>query len=346
MHNEPLRKILVIRLSSIGDVLLTTPFLRAVKRRYPECELHFIVRTEFEELLQWNPHVDRLVGIDVTSGRRGLEAVNHELLTEGYDAVFDLHDNFRSRLLANGLSSHEHRMNKRKIVRFALVHLGVNLYRDMVPVPDRYIETAQKYGAEPDVLGPEFFLPEGTEQTVHIQMRSRGLDPTTRIVGLCPGSKHFTKQWPLESYEQLTSLILDAGLHVAVLGGSADAPAGSILQRLDPARVHSFCGDFSLPETASIMDHCAGIVANDSGLMHVASARRRPLVAIFGSTVREFGFYPYNSTAAVLEVDGLSCRPCSHIGRSRCPKKHFRCMRDITPAAVYNALHEMLGGAA
>jgi heptosyltransferase-2 len=170
-----------------------------------------------------------------------------------------------------------------------------------------------------------------------------GIPRGARCVALCPGAKHYTKRWPRDSFETLTDLVLSGSdMHIIVLGGSEDAPLGAALARRDP-RVVNCCGSFSLLETAAAMDRCSVIVANDSGLMHMATARSVPVVAVFGSTVREFGFFPYNAVASVVEADGIPCRPCSHIGRARCPKGHFDCMRLIDAGRVWQAVNDLLG---
>jgi heptosyltransferase-2 len=142
----------------------------------------------------------------------------------------------------------------------------------------------------------------------------------------------------LELFIELARQLVSRGEHLVLFGGSEDSVNAASIRQIAPDRIHDLSGRLSLLETAAAMEHCRALIANDSGLMHMATAVRRPVVALFGSTVREFGFYPYNSPAVILEVDELPCRPCTHIGRARCPKKHFNCLRLITPAQVIEAL--------
>ncbi|MCZ7558615.1 MAG: lipopolysaccharide heptosyltransferase II [Bacteroidia bacterium] len=337
----PLSKVLVIRLSSIGDIVLTSPFLRVFKARYPETELHFVVRKEYADLVRWNPNIDKLITVDVAHGRKALETLNLALGAEGYDAVFDLHHHLRTRIIRNGVSRNIHHVDKRALRRLLLVSTHLNWYGAVMPVPERYIETASRYGVAPDERGCELFYPDELREDTLVRLCARGWDAQTRIIGLCPGSRHFTKRWPLAKYLRLTTLLLERGFAVAVLGSAEDAEAGQALQAVDPSRVFSFCGTTTLIETAALLERCAVVAANDSGLMHMATAVRRPVTAIFGSTVREFGFYPYNSRASVIEVAGLSCRPCTFIGRRSCPKGHFRCMENISVERVLEAVMEM-----
>ncbi len=337
-----LSKVLVLRLSSIGDIILTSPFLRVFKARYPESELHFVVRKEYADLVRWNPNIDELITVDVSHGRRALETLNLALGAEGYDAVFDLHHHLRTRIIRNGVSGRIHHVDKRVLRRLLLVGAHLNMYGDVVPVAERYIETAARYGVAPDNEGPELHIPEDIRVKALSLLADQGWKPETPLIGICPGSRHFTKRWPLEKFRKLTRLLIAAGYSVAVFGSAEDADAGEVLRTLDPGRVAMMCGRASLLETAAMLASCEGIVANDSGLMHMGTAVRRPVAAIFGSTVKEFGFFPYNSNAVVLEAEGLPCRPCTFIGRSACPKGHFRCMEDISAEAVFEAIMGLL----
>ncbi|MCB2205874.1 lipopolysaccharide heptosyltransferase II [bacterium] len=336
-----LTHILVIRFSSIGDIILVTPMLRALKTRFPDCVLHVAVRREFNELLRRNPYIDRLISVDTSTGNRSLRALNLELTSERYDAVFDLQNNFRSRILRNGLSRSIHVVDKRQWKRLLLVKLGVNRYPRYTPVPERYIETALRYEVKPDVEGPELHLDEDTRGKARLKLRAAGRKDGVRLVGIAPGAKHFTKRWPLPSFRRLTEKLLDLGYTVAVLGGTDEYETGEQLRILRPDRILNCAGKLTLLETAAAIEQCRTVFVNDSGLMHMATAVGTPVIALFGSTVREFGFFPYQSEAAVVEAAGLGCRPCTHIGRAACPKGHFACMRLITAEDVLQSWEMM-----
>ncbi|MBE0643339.1 MAG: lipopolysaccharide heptosyltransferase II [Bacteroidetes bacterium] len=343
MSRSPLRKILIIRLSSIGDIILTSPFLRVLKSGYPDCEVHFVTRKEYGTILEHDPHIDRLLLVDTTEGRAGLEALNLRLSQEHYDAVFDLHNNFRSRVLRNGLSSHVHRIKKRGLRRLLLITKHINIYKDIVAVPDRYIETAARYGVQSDAEGPRLYLTEDIRLSARMKLRAAGIDPTIPAIGICPGAKHFTKRWPAEHFTSLAGQLAAQGNHLLLFGGGEDHAVATAIREAAPGQIHDLTGRLTLLETAAAMEHCKALITNDSGLMHMATAMQRPVVALFGSTVREFGFFPYHSPASVLEVADLPCRPCTHIGRARCPKGHFSCMRDIAPESVREALTSLPG---
>lgn len=342
MSEPTLKKILVLRLSSIGDIILSTPFLRVMKTHFQECELHFVIREEYADLLRYNPHVNRLIQVDVKRGHRALEMLNLQLMEERYDAVFDLHNHLRTRIIRNGLSSRIHHIDKRSLRRLLLVTTRINLYRDFTPIPVRYIETAMRYDVLPDDRGCELFTTAPADSIAVATLTAQSWTHARPLLGVCPGSRHFTKRWPLERFAELCTSLLNLNYDVIVFGAEEDSIAGETLHRIDPTRIFNLCGRLSLLETAAAMRLCTAIVANDSGLMHMAAAVGRPVTAVFGSTVREFGFFPYKSAATVLEINGLSCRPCTFIGRSSCPKRHLRCLLETTASDVLGALLKLI----
>ena len=338
LSQKPLHKILVIRLSSIGDIVLTTPFLRRLNARFPDCEMHYVVRKEYASLLREHPKIARLFELDTSKGTDELRKLRRTLCNEGYDAVFDLHNNFRSRFLCRNIHAPRHIIRKRTFKRFLLVHFKWNFFRTIVPVPERYIETAAVYGVTPDNEGCDLFVPSDVLENVKAKLVDRGWNPERRLIAIAPGSKHFTKRWPAEKFNEVMRLLMNnTGANILILGSSEDK-----IHTPGNERVMDFCGEFSLTETIAALRLASLVICNDSGLMHAATSQGAPVLALFGSTVREFGFFPYHARSRVLEIEGLACRPCSHVGRASCPEKHFRCMNDISPQKVFSIALEML----
>ncbi|MBL0175230.1 MAG: lipopolysaccharide heptosyltransferase II [Ignavibacteria bacterium] len=334
---------LVLRLSSIGDVILVTPFLRALKAAFPSVSIDVAVKAQFAELLAHHPLVDRLIAVDTVAGMAGLRTLNAEFRARRYDAVFDLHNNFRSRLLRRGTGTALRVIRKRSIRRALFVRFKLRTLGGVVPVAERYIETAADFGVRPDGRGPEVFLPKGMAESVRAKLRALGWNPDAPAIAIAPGARHFTKRWPAESWAGVARAIAaQTDAQVLLLGGPDDGVAGDAIAAAIPGRVINACGALTLLETAAAMDCCSAVACNDSGLMHLATARGIPVVAVFGSTVKELGFFPMGEGNTVIEVAGLPCRPCSHVGRDRCPEGHFRCMRDIPSSAVEAALLEVL----
>ncbi len=223
--------------------------------------------------------------------------------------------------------------------------------RDAVPVAERYIETAASLGIVPDGRGPEVVVPQEIVSRVATMMDRYRLERAPLVVGFAPSARHATKRWPAERYRDLGILLAkERRARLLLFGGPEDADyCGDIAQminvELGAGAAESLAGSLTLLETATALDHCGVVVTNDSGLMHVASGRGRPIVAIFGSTVKEFGFFPYGTRNIIVERPGLSCRPCSHIGLDHCPEGHFRCMKEISVDEVAAAVRSVDGSA-
>jgi len=218
-------------------------------------------------------------------------------------------------------------------------------------VPARYLEAVAHLGVRDDGLPPEIFFPPEMSQTVAAMLEGEGIPQGAACLGLCPSARHINKRWPAERYAEAAAQIAGTLKVPIVIFGSADERTQSIaivelIRRLSPdSKIANLAGWLSLPETAAAMDRCAVVLTNDTGLMHIASARNRPLVAIFGPTVRQFGFFPRGEKSRVLETHGLKCRPCTHIGLPRCPEQHFNCMNFITVASVVKEALALTGRA-
>lgn len=366
MHSVP-RKTLLLRLSSIGDIVLATPLIRNLRKTFPEMQLDFLVKSQYADLLRFNPYLSGIIEVDPATGLQGLTAVRRRIRDERYNLVVDLHGNFRSVYLRSfSGADHVLKINKRNVARWMLIRFKRNVYTTLVPVADRYLEPLAEFGVRNDGEGLELFVAESVMREVQVRINEHGLKASQPIIGICPGAKHATKMWPKERFVELGRLLAERlSSRILLFGGKEDAEycseiaasiqelvgVGSAVASKPSPRLEfgtrgvavSFAGRCSLLETAAAMDYCSAVVTNDTGLMHIAAARKRPVVAIFGSTVGEFGFFPYGTRNVVVERKGLSCRPCTHIGLSKCPKGHFRCMREISTDDVFRALESVLG---
>jgi heptosyltransferase-2 len=329
-------KTLVIRLSSIGDVVLASPLIRVLRARFPSSQIDFVVRKEYAELIRYNSNLNLTFEFDAQGGFQELHRLASTIRREKYDLIIDIHDSLRSRYIRSFSGAKEVVViNKRIFARTMLVRLKKNYYRDIVSVADRYIEPVGTYGIENDAQGLEIFIPDETMYKVSGKMSSLKLHMYEKVVGFCPSSKHATKRWPEERFiEAGIRLVRELKAIIILFGGKNDTVlcttiANGINKKSEGACAIGYSDQFSLLETAAAMQFCDVIVTNDSGLMHIAAAMKKKVIAIFGSTVREFGFFPVGTENIVIERKGLYCRPCSHIGRSNCPEGHFRCMNEI-----------------
>jgi heptosyltransferase-2 len=318
---------LIIRLSAIGDIILTTPLIRQLRAAYPHSKIDFLTKPAFKSLLVNSPHLDHVYTLD-------------QYIQASYDYVIDLQNNFKSRKLSAGLSHKTYQYRKENWRKFLLVHFKFNVLKECFPVAERYKKELKDLNIKDDDKGCELFLSDQDRG-----FASENLSTEFKYLAVCFGATHFTKRYPLERFISVLKLILvENNINLVLLGGKDEKCAASeIMQALDnPLRVHDYTGKTSLMQSAALLQTCDCILTNDTGLMHMASSFEKNIVAIFGSSVQAFGFAPYRTPAMIMEVDGLKCRPCSHIGRSKCPKKHFKCMLDIQPTQVVSAVKKCL----
>jgi heptosyltransferase-2 len=343
-----LRKTLIIRFSSVGDIVLSTPLIRALRRRFPQSQIDFLARSEYVELLRDNPNLTTVLEFPAGGSLDDIHRLRTGIADAGYDLILDIHGSLRSRILCRGLKNVV-RVRKRVFPRFLLVHMKVDLYRFFGGAPgiaDRYLETAGQL-ADDDGEGPELF-PSAAAFARTKELLGGLSDGSGITIGICPSARHATKIWPAERFAGVAATLGKSRAATIILFGSSaeDRRCREIMEAihtLDPGvPVLDLSGRLSLIETAAAMDRCEVVVTNDSGLMHIAAARKRKIVALFGSTVRQFGFYPPPARSIILEQHGLKCRPCTHIGRASCPLGHFRCMVDIAPARAVDAVNALL----
>jgi lipopolysaccharide heptosyltransferase II len=343
-----LNKTLVIRFSSIGDIILASPLLRVLRKKYPSLQIDFVTRKEFSDIVRYNPNINRIYEIDAAKGFKELISLKTSIQREQYDLIVDIHNSLRSRYIRLFNEAGENVViDKRVWERAMLVNFKKNYYRGIVSVADRYIEPLKKYGVENDNKGLELFIPDEIRTKVSSSIAELKLNASGKVIGFCPSAKHATKCWPAERFVELgMRLVKDYDAKILVFGGPADIDKNkSVADKINASGQNGsaidFSGKLALLETAAAMEFCDILVTNDSGLMHIAAAMKRKVVAIFGSTVEEFGFFPIGTENIVLERKGLYCRPCSHIGRDECPEKHFRCMNEIQVADVLKSVREI-----
>ena len=321
-------RVLCVRFSSIGDVLLTTPLVRGLHRRHPEAELIYVTKRAMAPLVIENPHLTQVIALE--PGERIVDLARR-LRALGPTHAFDLHGSLRSTALRWLVPCRWSGYSKRKVARTALISAKINLYGRHVPVPERYFEAARALDVQPDGGPPEFFLAPAARERV-----AQWLDQKPFAV-FAPGAAHATKRWPMRHWRELTHRVQQLGFGIVAVGGAGDR---ELADALGPS-VKNAAGTFTLQETGACLARASVVVSGDTGVMHMATGVGTPVVALFGPTVKQFGFFPYTKRAVVLERD-MSCRPCSAMGTERCPLGHHRCLEDILPDQVAEAVQRMV----
>jgi len=220
--------------------------------------------------------------------------------------------------------------------------LGINLYKTISPVFLRYFEAVKKAGIKHDHLGTEVFYPAADENFLKEKLAREGYGHKSSIVVLCPGAKHATKQWLPERFiEVAKKLIAEKKYTICLAGGREEMQLCEDIKKAVGHGVINLAGSLSLLQSAALLKMAKLCVVNDSGLMHLAQSQKTPVLAIFGSTTKELGFFPLKENSVVVEYP-ISCRPCSHIGREKCPKGHFKCMNEIQIEDVMEGVGKLL----
>jgi len=330
-------RILAVRFSSIGDVLLITPLLRALRARHPGATITALTKSAFAPLLSDNPHLNDVLTLDPQDS---IAVMARELRLRNYTHLLDLHGSLRSRVLRLLVPGRWSGFDARRRQRRALIRYKRNLYRDILPVPERYFEAARDLDVTPDQAPAEMHLHPSAKENAARWLSENGLNGDRKLLVVAPGAAHATKRWPQDHWRKLVETVTGSGVRVAVIGGPEDHALCAGVAAAGNGSAASGAGQLGLQESGAVLARAAVAVTGDTGVMHMATAIGTPVVALFGPTVQAFGFFPYRARAIVLQRD-LGCRPCSAKGTPRCPLVHHRCLKEITPSEVELALTEL-----
>lgn len=311
-------------MSSLGDILLSSPLIRSLKKQFPHIEIDYCLRREYADTVKYSPFLSKQFLYEKSD--TVIQQIQSAISDNRYDLIIDLQNNIRSRFLLKGNKTRIVRFHKLVWAKFLLVKLKMNFMHRSLQIPERYARTLSNFKLDGD--GLDIFIPDSV---------SASLPANQNYIGFCPGSRHYTKMWPYDYYTELGEQLALNGYKILLFGGRSDKHLCEVISKGIPNSIN-LCSDNDLLQTARNMSLCRTIISNDTGLMHLAAAMKVPTLAIFGSSVREFGFTPYRNQHIIIENPLAKCRPCSHYGKEQCPKSHFECMLRITPAMVFQNL--------
>jgi len=323
-------KFLIIRFSSIGDIVLTSPVARCLKNQLEEARIHYLVKQKFGALVSANPFIDK-----VHLFENDLDKTIKELKSENFDYIIDLHNNMRSSLVKLRIRAIPFSFHKQNFNKWLLVHLKINRLPG-ISIVDRYLDPLKFFGVVNDGKGLDFFIPKkDIVNTVSFPVTFR-----KGFIVFAIGANHVTKRMPVE---KIIGLIKNINLPVILLGDENDKIQGDKIVSAAGNNVLNACGLYNINQSASIVKQSKVVISHDTGLMHIAAAFGKKIISIWGNTVPEFGMYPYqpDPDSRIIQVENLKCRPCSKLGFKKCPKKHFRCMNDINTEQVARLVREL-----
>ncbi len=324
-------KFLVIRFSSIGDIVLTTPVIRCLHDQVEDAEIHFLTKKQFEPVLKANPYIHKLWLLE-----DNLSTLLDEIEESQPDYIIDLHNNLRTGIVKKRLKLASFSFNKINLRKWLLVNFKINKLPQK-HIVDRYLETTRIFDIINDGRGLDYYISkEDTKLPTEIEK-----EMPDDFISLVIGAQHSTKKMPPELLAELCDLI---EVPVVILGGPGDTvESGKILQLSNHKRLIDTCGKLSLNQSAELIKRSHAVISHDTGLMHIAAAFKKHVFSVWGNTIPEFGLYPYypDKASKIFEVKGLSCRPCSKIGYNKCPKKHFHCMKKQDIHAIAEAVNHL-----
>lgn len=311
-------KFLIIRFSSIGDIVLTTPVVRNLKQQVENVEIHYITKPQFKSILESNPYVDKVHVL-----KKSLKETVNELKYEHFDYVIDLHRNIRTARFKNRLKTISFSFDKLNKEKWMLVNFKKNNLPD-THIVDRYIDTLKVFDVKNDEQGLDYFIPEKDE----VDLKSISEELINGYVGVVVGAYHNTKKL---TKEKIIAICKQMDKPILLLGGPDNKEEGEEIKNSIGRNIYNTCGAYNINQSASLVKQANIILTPDTGLMHIASAFKKKIISVWGNTVPEFGMYPYmpHPDSEIIEIKDLKCRPCSKIGFTQCPKKHFKCINDL-----------------
>lgn len=311
-------KFLILRFSSIGDIVLTTPVIRNLKQQVAGAEVHYATKKEYSYLLENNPHIDKIHLLGDSENE-----IIEQLKLENFDHIIDLHNNVRTLNIKRQLKGKSVAVDKLNVKKWLLVNLGINLMPN-VHIVDRYMDTVKQFGVSNDGKGLDYFIPAESEVTLPNFNKN-----AYNVYAI--GGQHETKKLPLP---KMVELVRSTTGPLILIGGPEDKDKGeqlikSLIQGGWPGLVINAAGKTSVNQSASIIKNAKQVYTHDTGMMHIAAAFKKKTISIWGNTVPSLGMTPYLTESVIIENTKLRCRPCSKIGHDACPKGHFKCMNEL-----------------
>lgn len=333
LNKQKINKILVMRLSSLGDVILTTPVFTNLRQNLPEAYIAVLTKEEYATVLKNNPNINEIISFNPQD--QSLMDLVKLINGKKFDLVLDLHRNLRTSIISLFIKAKVIKYDKQSLPRYLLIWFKIKSPSLNKTIIERYLESLINLGITSSIKEPKIYLTKEEKKIAFDLLIKYGLSTREVIVGLNPGAKWETKRWPKEYWAQLIDYLAQVNCQMIVFGDNNDLDFVEKIFTLikTKPKIINFVGKTDLRLLASLIENCTTLITGDSGPMHLACALGVPVIALFGPTVAEFGFVPQTEQNVVLQKE-LSCRPCSLHGTNSCPKKHFLCLKSISAEEV------------
>lgn len=339
-------KVLIIRFSSIGDIVLTFPVIKAIKTHNPDSHIAFAVKEQFQEILYENDEIDEIIPLTPfhQRGIKSLFAYINTLNDKKFDLVIDLHRNLRSRIITFFVNADRKTHYSKHHLHRKMMILLKRIPEKKVHTVDNYLRAIETMGIPSEEKVPQIEPDASSLKYIESYLKQKNLLDEDNLIAINPNAAHFTKQLPAEKVVALSKILVEQkNGKVILVGGKEDYEHNQkIIESTQLKKnIISTAGEISLKFLPALLSKCKILITNDSGPMHVAVSVGTPVVAFFGPTVQEFGFYPLGEKDIVIEED-ISCRPCSLHGTETCPKIHFKCMKNISIETILLSVEEII----
>jgi ADP-heptose:LPS heptosyltransferase len=319
-----IKKILVIRFSSFGDIVLSYPFISLLRKSFPDSEINFATKEKYYDLVKMHRDINNILVLKNES----VDELRKLIKKNNYDLIFDIHKTIRSVFSTIFLKPEIIRYKKDTLKKLLLVSLKLNLIKKTTPVYKRYLLALHKI----------HYIEKFDFITTDLVFNREPIIKEPYIL-IAPSSKHFTKTLPKELFHKVIKEIKNR--KIVLIGDDTDIDK-SICNYLSgfSQNILNYCGKTDFNILTNLIYNSEMVLCNDSGILHLAEAVRKKVIVFFGSTVKEFGFYPQLDSTIVFENNNLKCRPCTHIGKNECPKKHFDCMNKFDIYEILKKVYE------
>ncbi len=324
-----MKKILILRLSSIGDIVLTQPVAKVLREVYPDATIDYLTKKPFIGI------VEAFGCIDTIHTWNNKRIILKKLRKQKYDMIIDLHSKFNTfiiKLLVRGKKTVTY--NKKHILRRMIVKKLT--HKSIVSTVELYFSALKKIGITETIEHPKLY----PDKLQKISLGKRF--PGKKLIGIFPGALHATKMYPLEKMAKfIDSVPSKWNCKFIILGSKSEKLLSAELKKNTKTELLDLCGEFNISQLISVIDNMDVIISNDSGPMHIAAAIEKPQIALFGATHPRLGFAPLNKKAIIISSN-ISCQPCSLHGSAICPKGHFLCMNSISPELIKKNLGKII----
>jgi len=341
--------ILLIRFSSLGDLVLTTPIYRELRKVYPDSRLTLLTSEGFGRVLENNPHLDEIIYHHRKETRNDLEKLIDQLRLQKFDLIYDIHNSLRSRWIGWQLKRHapkpEHWLiEKRTLARELQIRFGWGQFFNGKSQREQWLEPLRRHHTGALSTKTELFPSIADKNYVKAWLNQNDLQDKP-FVCIGASASFPLKCWPLQNFKKLIENIIQSGISVVLVGTNGEIETEELAEYFRGSQ-NVFCaaGIFTILQSAALLEMANAVVANDTSIIHLAEAMRTPTIALFGPTVKEFGYAPMLAQSRLIETDlALRCRPCSRTGKGTCKNREQQiCMYSISTQKVWDAAQLLL----